>query len=93
MRTSNKRNQIAKANTNRKKNTFSPDELIGREVAFQILIPRKIGGRAKEYFESHIGKVKEVQKSVVVIEGSSGGIYNRPVDKISLLDRGDDILE
>lgn len=88
MRPSSTRNQIAKANTNRIKNIFATQSLIGREVAFQILINRKICARSRPYLQSHIGKVKEVIGSVVIIEGSRGELYNRPVDQVNILEAG-----
>ncbi|CAG1769983.1 hypothetical protein BAC3_00699 [uncultured bacterium] len=89
MRRSSKHNQIAKANPDRTENiSFATPELIGRQVVFQILIIGKTMGRARPYLEYRIGKVKEVHSSLVVIEGSRGELYNRPVDKISLLEAG-----
>lgn len=64
-----------------------PQELIGREVAFTVFIPRKISGRPRPLIESHIGRVKEVHNSVVIIEGSRGGLYSRTVDKIAILEK------
>jgi hypothetical protein len=88
MRTSSTRNQIAKADTDRTKNISATPELIGRKVAFHILMNGKIGGRARPYLKPDIGTVKEVHRSVVIIEGSKGQLYNRPVDKITILEAG-----
>jgi len=86
MRKSSICNQIA--DTNRTKNTFATPELVGRRVAFQILINGKKGGRARPYLMYDIGTVKEVRNSAVIIEGNRGQLYNRPVDKITLLEAG-----
>lgn len=81
MRKSSKPNQIA----DRIKNISACADLVGRKVSFQILIIGKTRGRARPYFETRIGNVKEVQSSLVVIEGSRGELYNRPIDKVTLL--------
>jgi hypothetical protein len=85
MRHSSIGNQIS---TDRIKNICATPELVGRKVAFHILINGKKGGRARPYLMYDIGTVKEVRSSVVIIEGSRGQLYNRPVDKITLLEVG-----
>jgi hypothetical protein len=63
-------------------------ELIGRKVEFKILELRKNKGRSRECRENQIGTIKKVINTAVIIEGKQGGLYNRPIDKITILEPG-----
>lgn len=67
-------------------------DIIGKKVEFRILERRRSTGRAKEYIETHMGKVKTVIGDTVIIEGLEegvgGGLHSRPISDIVVLDVG-----
>ena len=67
-------------------------DLTGANVEFRVVQKRRSTGRAREYIETHVGKVKKVIGNTVVIEGQEkglgGGLHSRPIGEIVVLDVG-----
>lgn len=66
------------------------NEIVGKKVEFKVKRLARSTGRTKEFVTNHIGKVKKVIGTTVIIEGVGdglgGGLHSRALSDIVVLE-------